>query len=216
MKTTYIVTGHPRSRTSQTMEILEAGGIPAEWNHKPSKINPNGNYEKEDVGLDLSIYAGKSIKALDIHALFATPKGKYKVILPIRDAEQIRLSTKLMRGGGGAGRDVELLKAHYDLIRFVVNSRNDMELLEINTDDYFTKNKETMQKIATFVEVPFDVEKAELVTKPELNRTLTEAFVDSEIEKKKVEVMRKGRENLARMRVLEEEAKRAIKQPNQQ
>jgi hypothetical protein len=69
------------------------------------------------------------------------------------------------------------------LIKFIVNHRKDMELLEVNYEDYFSKPDETVDAIANFVGVAFDKVKAKNAIAPEVYKVR-----EIETTKKKVEL----------------------------
>jgi hypothetical protein len=160
-----LVTGQPRTGTSLTMMILHNGGILAEHDTDINKkINPYGSFESRKRIIKKEQIEGKSYKCLTPLTLFDLPIAKYKVIMPIRDAEQIVYSRLEAFNSKMFPQNMELQKEmiekHYRFIRFIVNARTDMELLEIPYDDYFTKTIETVDIIADFIGLPFDKAKA--------------------------------------------------------
>jgi len=154
MKT--IVTGQPRSGTSLTMMILDKGGVTAE--HNPTindKLNPYGSFETNKKVSDVA--DGKSVKCLNPHQLFDVPEGAYKVIMPVRNPEQIILSRwaafKVKNPPKNIALQIENIEKQYRFLRFIANARPDMDLLEIPYDDYFAKTDETVANIAEFLAV---------------------------------------------------------------
>jgi len=157
----YIVTGNPRSGTSMTMNILDEGGITAiQDNRTNAGLNPNGSFETLVGNVDFSTIDGKSIKVLGAQQIFNLPEGEYKVILPIRDPEQILLSRaeafKMKSLPTNYAKQIDMIARQTAFVKFVVNHRPDMELLKIPYEDYFLKPTEVVDKIATFVGVPFN------------------------------------------------------------
>ena len=170
-----IVSGVPRSGTSMTMRILDMGGISAFHDIEMHKgLNKYGCFERRNHDDDLNVYEGRCVKSLMPNALFATPKASYKVIMPVRDPEQVILSR--MRNDMTLelfAKRVRQVSRMMDFLRFVIKSRDDMPLLEIPYEDYFTKTEEVVQRIADFVGVPFDKEKAILAVDKELYKVRT-------------------------------------------
>ena len=148
--------------------ILDKWGIHAK--HDPqinNKINPYGSFE---TGNFENLPDGCSVKCLTANQLFDLPIGEYKVIMPVRDSEQIILSRREAFHAKQPVRNLDLQKKmidkQYKFIRFIVEHREDMELLEVPYDDYFNKTDETIQAISDFVGVPFDTEKAKEAIDP--------------------------------------------------
>lgn len=155
MKPTTIVTGIPRSGTSLTMKILNDGGIPAIYDPKiHADINPYGSFEARIDTIDFTKTDGKCVKVLGAQQIFNLPKGQYKVIMPVRDPEQIILSRKEAFKQKNLPPNMEkqktMLEIQYEFTRFVVKNMG-MELLEIPYDDYFNKSEEVVDKISAFV-----------------------------------------------------------------
>jgi hypothetical protein len=149
------------------MMILDRGGIPAEHNPEINKkINPFGSFE---TGNFENIPEDKCIKCLTPMQLFDLPVGEYKVIMPVRNPEQIYLSRveafqkpnlAMNKANPNVEMQKKMIEKHYRFLRFIVENRPDMELLEVPYDDYFLKTEDTIDKIAEFVGVPFDQEEA--------------------------------------------------------
>lgn len=158
-----IVTGNPRSGTSMTMNILNDGGITAIQDPKiHSDLNPNGSFETNVSTVDFTKADGKSIKVLGAQQLFNLPVGDYKIILPVRDPQQVVLSRieafkqKVIPPQISIDKQAEQVSKAYNFIRFVAEHRPDMTLLEVPFDEYYSKPAETVKKISDFVAVPFD------------------------------------------------------------
>jgi len=184
MKT--IVTGNPRTGTSLSMMILDKGGIKAEHNLEINKaINPYGSFETHNFK---TVPEGKSFKCLNALELFDLPAGEYKVIMPVRDTEQIVLSRIETFNQKQMPPNMELQKQQiekqYRFLRFIVENRPDMELLEIPYDDYFLKIDETIDAIAEFVDVEFDKKKAKKAIDPEYYKIRTVEEVSANLLKK--------------------------------
>lgn len=184
-----IVTGQARTGTSLTMMVLDRGGIPALYDPDINKnLNPFGSFESRSLITSAAQLEGKCYKCLAPQNLFDLPKGNYKVIMPVRDPEQIMLSRFEVFKGKELPKNIPAQKAaidkQYRFMRFIVNHRKDMELLEVNYDDYFSKPDETIDAIANFVGVTFDKVKAKEAIAPEIYKKR-----DFETIKKKVELV---------------------------
>jgi hypothetical protein len=159
---TVIVTGVPRSGTSMTMRMLQFGGIDIWCNPatmKPTSFNKYGCFEKGDLSVDLTEYQGKAVKVLNPVVLYATPKFKYKVIIPIRDVEQILLSRQASLRRPLSGSERLRVNGALGLIKKLISERDDMEVLEIPYEDYFNDTTGVVNRIKDFLG-EFDVAKA--------------------------------------------------------
>ena len=177
-----IVTGQPRSGTSMTMMVLDKGGIPAE--HSPnlnSNINPYGSFETTNFQGVIDKCNGKCIKCMTPQILFDVPEGDYKVIMPVRDPEQIIFSRieafKMKKMPPNLDRQIGQIERHYRFIRFIISHRPDMQLLEIPYDDYFQKTAKVCDDIASFVEVPFVTSMAATAIDPQYYEVRTKESV---------------------------------------
>jgi len=160
-----IVTGQARTGTSLTMMILDRGGITAEHDPEINKaINPFGSFETRKEIVNPAEFDGKSIKCLTPQVLFDLPQADYKVVMPIRDPEQIILSRLEVFKGKQFPKNLDMQKKmiekQYRFIKFIVEARKDMELLEVIYDDYFQKTDEAVAAIESFVGVQFNKEEA--------------------------------------------------------
>jgi hypothetical protein len=138
-----------------SMMMLDRGGVTAE--HEPSinaKLNPYGSFETSRLA-NFAIPDGKSVKCLMPQQLFDVPEGQYKVVMPVRDPEQIIYSRVVKFNANKLPPNMEIQKQQiekqYRFLRFIVNNRPDMELLEIPYDDYFQKTDEVAGRMADFV-----------------------------------------------------------------
>lgn len=154
-----LVTGQPRTGTSLTMMILDRGGVTAEINHNINpNLNPYGSYEtNKPIG---AILDGRSAKCLNPQHLFDVPPREYKVIMPVRDPEQIILSRwdafNIANPPKNLSLHIAQIEKQYRFIRFIVANRPDMTMLEVPYDDYFENTDTTVDNIAEFLGVPFD------------------------------------------------------------
>ena len=177
-----IVTGQPRSGTSMTMMLLDKGGIPAE--HSPnlnSNINPYGSFETTNFQGVIDKCNGKCIKCMTPQILFDVPEGDYKVIMPVRDPEQIIFSRieafKMKKMPPNLDRQIGQIERHYRFIRFIISHRPDMQLLEIPYDDYFQKTDKVIGDISTFIGSKFDPVEGKKAIDPEYYEVRTKESV---------------------------------------
>jgi hypothetical protein len=101
-----VVSGLPRSGTSMTMKMLEAGGLTAltDGIRTADSSNPNGYYELEAVkGLDkngdtawLREARGKAIKIISFLLTYLPDTHHYQVVFMQRDLEEVVASQNKM------------------------------------------------------------------------------------------------------------------------
>src|SRR5829696_2465105 len=94
-----VVSGLPRSGTSMTMKMLEAGGLPVitDGLRTADESNPNGYYELEDVktlsaegdGAWLAGARGKAVKVISFLLTYLPESYDYQVIFMRRDLNEI-------------------------------------------------------------------------------------------------------------------------------
>jgi hypothetical protein len=106
----YIVAGHPRSGTSAMMRALDSGGMRPIWGRERDArfakfsddkyaLNPDGNlYEPSKIQLNhlmnpekSSDFRGRVVKLI-VGQLLPLPVADYRVVVIVRDPEEIRLS----------------------------------------------------------------------------------------------------------------------------
>jgi hypothetical protein len=177
-----IVSGVPRSGTSMTMMMLDRGGIVADQDPAiHADLNPYGSFETNRLGYDLTKFAGKSVKCMVAPILFDTPVDDYKIIMPLRNAEQVILSRikafKMKVFPLNFDKQVEMVDRQYRFIKFVIKSRPDMKLLEIPYDDYFSKTRKVVNDISSFLEVNFNTIGAEMSVDPRSYKVRTKEEV---------------------------------------
>lgn len=102
----YIVAGFMRSHTTMMMHCLEAGGMTPVWDSerddwaKEQGVEINPRNEMREIGNETlnsfaqhpERYDGKLIKLITKYGYLRLPKWDYKVILMIREPEEIRAS----------------------------------------------------------------------------------------------------------------------------
>jgi tetratricopeptide (TPR) repeat protein len=110
-KTFVIVSGLPRSGTSLLMQMLEAGGLPAQTdgNREADENNPNGYFEWEalkQIGrhrslLDADGMEDRAIKAVSAIIQKLPRKYSYKVVFMLRPIDEVVASQHKMLEGVG-------------------------------------------------------------------------------------------------------------------
>ncbi len=142
-----IVSGLPRSGTSMTMKLLEAGGIPPLTDHirTPDSDNPGGYYEFEqakklregDVAW-LPQAQGKAVKVIAA-LLTCLPAGfEYRVLFMRRKIDEVLASQAKMLDNRGEDSDVDdatmadLFQKHLQQVRAWMNSQPNLLYLDID------------------------------------------------------------------------------------
>jgi len=162
--TNFIVSGLERSGTSMLMQILNAGGIPIEFDRsrKSDQDNPKGYYELEggkiinrliDKSFQFERYKGSFIK-ITAYGLKFLPMDRYKIIYSERKIEEILDSMEEMAGIRDKARD-ETRKAFLKLnktIKEKIIERNDIDVLFVNYNEILMDPLYEVRKILDFLE----------------------------------------------------------------
>ena len=101
----YVVTGFLRSYTTMMMHCLEAGGMTPVWDSDrddwaatQGTVNPNNEMREinqntlDDFRANPARYSGRLIKILSKYGYLNLPPWQYKVLLMMRNPEEIRQS----------------------------------------------------------------------------------------------------------------------------
>ncbi len=179
----YIVSGLERSGTSMLMQILKAGDIPISFDksRKPDVNNPRGYFELEGGKVisklmkgkfPLKFYKGEFIK-ITAYGLKYLPDGNYKIIYSERNIDEILDSMEEMTGVKDKNRsDIKdsFLKLN-KLIKNLIISRDDIEVLFLNYNEFFKDPKKNIYKIGRFLKIEnVDVEEMSSVIDHNLYR----------------------------------------------
>ena len=181
--TNYIVSGLERSGTSMLMQILKAGNIPISFDksRKPDVNNPKGYFELEggkiinkliDGNFPLEIYKGEFIK-ITAYGLRFLPKDKYKIIYSERNIDEIMDSMDKMTGEKDKDRSKtkETFIKLNQMIKNLIISRGDIEVLFLNYNDFMKHSKKNINKIGRFLKIKnLDVEEMSSVIDQRLYR----------------------------------------------
>jgi hypothetical protein len=179
----YIVSGLERSGTSMLMQILKAGNIPISFDksRKPDVNNPRGYFELEGGKVisklmkgkfPLKFYKGEFIK-ITAYGLKYLPDGNYKIIYSERNIDEILDSMEEMTGVKDRNRsDIKdsFLKLN-KLVKNLIISRDDIEVLFLNYNEFLKDPKKNIYKIGRFLKIEnVDVEEMSSVIDHSLYR----------------------------------------------
>lgn len=164
----YIVSGLERSGTSMIMQILDAAGVPCEFDssRKADENNPKGYFELEGgkiinklmAGIfPFESYKGKFIKITSYGIKFLPP-GKYNIIYTERNIEEILDSMEKMAKLSDENRqDTKKAFSHLNtMIKKQINNRDDIECLFVNYNDIITHPSENIKKIQEYLNLSDD------------------------------------------------------------
>jgi hypothetical protein len=169
-----VVSGLPRSGTSMTMKMLEAGGLAcvADGVRTADEDNPKGYFEDERVkDLDKDIDTswlkdarGKVIKIVSplLQGLPAT--NHYKILFMRRNLREVLASQKKMldrRGETSDTADEKMIASyeeHLDKIQFLIRYRPHLEALYIDYRQVIEQPREQAERINDFLGGGLDVD----------------------------------------------------------
>ncbi len=181
-----VVSGVPRSGTSMTMKMLDAGGIPliTDKVRLPDEDNPKGYFELESVKSlgeqdDKSWLAearGKAIKIIS-HLLRELPDHHaYKVIFMNRSIQEvIRSQNKMLirRGEELSGDDQNvnaLFEQHLRLIQAWLRKQQNFSVLDLHYSEVINDPLRGAAQIAGFLKTDLDQQRMASVVDPSLYR----------------------------------------------
>ena len=170
-----VVSGLPRSGTSMTMQMLEAGGLAVATDgiRKPGEDNPKGYYEYErvkelDKRLDpswLKGFRGKAIKIISFLLKDLPETNNYKVVFMRRNIQEVLASQAKMlvnRGEVNEASDekmLELYKDHLWKVDYLMKHRPCFELLNVEYKDVIENPRREAERLGEFLGNHVDVEK---------------------------------------------------------
>jgi len=163
----YIVSGLERSGTSLMMQILNAAGIPMEYNNErpPDKHNPNGYFELFggkiinkliNGDININLYKGKFIKITSYGLKYIPKDFKYKIIYMKRNVEEILDSMEIMTGAKDQNRreTKELLMKLQNEIEDILDENNNINYITINYNQLLSDPSKTLYDICKFLGIP--------------------------------------------------------------
>ncbi len=170
-----VVSGLPRSGTSMTMKMLEAGGLSTivDGIRTADEDNPKGYYEDErvkDLGEmeDKSWLAGAKGKAIKVisYLLKDLPQShNYKVLFMRRDFREVLASqAKMLERRGEASessdeRMIELYEDHLWKVNRLLRRSPHIDALDVRYTAVLEDPAAEARKIHDFLGLPLDVEK---------------------------------------------------------
>jgi hypothetical protein len=180
-----IVSGLPRSGTSMTMKMLEAGGLSVVTDglRAADEDNPKGYYEDERVK-DLHQTAdrtwlrdarGKVVKIISFLLKSLPAENNYQVLFMHRNLREIVASQNKMLVRRGERNDtpderaVQLLDEQVRDARFFLRRRQ-FEVLELNYGEMLQGARPQAQRMADFLGRPLDLERMAQVVDVQLYR----------------------------------------------
>ncbi len=185
-----VVSGLPRSGTSMTMKMLDAGGIAliTDEARLADEDNPKGYFELENVkslGEQddkswLTEARGKAVKVIS-HLLRELPEHyAYRIIFMNRHVQEvIRSQNKMLtrRGEELSGDDqnvISLFEQHLRLIRPWLRKQPNISVLDLHYSNVVKDPLQGAVRIAGFLKADLDQERMASVVDPGLyrNRTL--------------------------------------------
>ena len=180
-----VVSGLPRSGTSMTMKMLEAGGLSVVTDglRTPDEDNPKGYYEDERVKRLhedgdkqwLREARGKVVKIISFLLKSLPADHNYQVILMNRNLREIVASQNKMLARLGKPNDlpdemaVQLLASQVKDAAFFLQ-RPQFEVLELQYSDTLANPRPQAERIASFLGGSLDVSKMAAVVDQELYR----------------------------------------------
>lgn len=180
-----VVSGLPRSGTSMTMKMLEAGGLSVVTDglRTADEDNPKGYYEdervkrlhKEEDKAWLRDARGKVVKIISFLLKSLPADHNYRVILMNRNLREIVASQNKMLSRLGKPNDlpdemaVQLLASQVKDAAFFLQ-RPQFEVLELQYSDTLANPRPQAERIAAFLGGSLDVDKMAAVVDKELYR----------------------------------------------
>jgi hypothetical protein len=181
-----VVSGLPRSGTSMTMKMLEAGGleIMTDGLRTADEDNPKGYYELEKVknlhrDTDKSWLRearGKAIKVISYLLRSLPPDHQYKVLFMDRHPKEILASQQKMLDRRGETSEIsdekmqEIFEKDLREVRYLLKRRPHFETLELKYRDALENPAENARLIADFLGLDLDVAKMTAVADKSLYR----------------------------------------------
>jgi hypothetical protein len=180
-----IVSGLPRSGTSMTMKMLEAGGIPPLTDHIRSADddNPKGYYEferakklREGDTAWIPKAEGKVVKIIGA-LLVHMPSGyEYRVLFMRRDMNEILASQAKMLENRGEGNQIDdetmaaLFSKHVKQVEDWMESQPNLRYINVNYNAILVDPEPHIKKINQFLGGKLDESAMLAVVDPQLYR----------------------------------------------
>lgn len=170
-----VVSGLPRSGTSMTMKMLQAGGVGllTDSLRTADEDNPKGYFElervkeleKETDKSYLKEARGKAIKVISFLLKDLPGANNYKVLFMNRNLDEVLASQAKMlaRRGEASSTDddkmKELWESHLWKVRYQLAHQPHFEAIEVSYKEVIENPRGEAQRIARFIGGALDVEK---------------------------------------------------------
>ena len=180
-----IVSGLPRSGTSMTMKMLEAGGIAPLTDHirTADDDNPKGYYEYERAKKlregDTSWVPeaqGKAVKVIGALLVHMPPGYEYRVLFMRREMKEILASQAKMLENRGEDNKVDdetiaaLFAKHVKQVEDWMNSQRNLKYIDVDYNAVIADPVPHIKKINQFLDGQLDESAMLEVVDPELYR----------------------------------------------
>jgi hypothetical protein len=181
-----VVSGLPRSGTSMTMRMLEAGGLHAlaDGVRTADEDNPRGYFEDERVK-DLEQMAdkgwlkaarGRVIKVISM-LLKELPKGNsYQVLFMRRNLHEVLASQRKMLERRGESSDtadekmLELYQSHLEKVEIMLRLRPEFDAIYVDYRSVVDSPRDEAERINRFLGGGLDVDRMTAVVEAQLYR----------------------------------------------
>ena len=180
-----IVSGLPRSGTSMTMTMLEAGGIPPLTDHirTADSDNPKGYYEferakklKEGDVAWLPDAEGKAVKVIGALLTSLPNNYEYRVLFMRRKIEEVLASQAKMLANRGEDSKVDdatmadLFAKHVKQVKAWMDSQSNLQYIDVDYNAMLADPTPYIHKINEFLGGELDIEQMQAVVDPDLYR----------------------------------------------
>jgi sulfotransferase family protein len=182
-----VVSGLPRSGTSMTMKMLDAGGVPTMTDgiRTADESNPKGYYELEQVKeLDkngdqawLRDARGKAVKIISFLLTYVPDTNDYKVIFMQRDIDEVLQSQNKMLEARGEPVDPSqdanmrrVYEQHLAKVERFLRNRKCFATIQVRYKDAIDNPAEQARRINEFLGGSLDVARMAAVADRELYR----------------------------------------------
>jgi hypothetical protein len=184
-QTVIVVSGLPRSGTSMMMKMLAEGGLPVLTDaiRSADEDNPNGYFELEVVkqlaeGQKdwLANADHKLVKVISALLEHLPPEHHYKVLFMERQIPEILASQRKMlarRNETSKVSDEEMqaqFTEHLKAIKYWLARQPNMDVLYVDYNRMMADPDQYLQKVASFIAMPLDLDKMRAVPNAQLYR----------------------------------------------
>ena len=183
--TIIIVSGLPRSGTSMTMKMLDAGGIPVLTDHvrTADQDNPKGYYEyerakklREGDTEWIPEAEGKAVKVIGALLVHMPATHQYRVLFMRREMDEILASQARMLENRGEENSVDnetmaaLFAKHVKQIEDWMNSQSNLKYIDVDYNRVISDPIPQIRKINRFLGGNLDEAAMLKVIEPQLYR----------------------------------------------